>query len=341
MKGQKLAIVGSGMVSGVGLNSPASCAAIRCGISNFQETRFIDSEGEWVVGSVVPLKKICWGKEKLIRLASLAIQECLQHNVDIVVEETPLLLCLSEHSRPGRMIQDDYQLLKEIQSDLCKLFNQESMVISEGRVSVAAALYQASTLIYKKGFKHVLIAATDSLLVDTTIDYYQDQERLLTSSNSNGFIPGEAGAALLIGSVADKNEQMLCCQGIGFSNESSHVESEEPLVANGLASAIKKSLIDAGMHESMLGFRIVDFSGEQYFFKEASLAFNRIDRTHRSDFDTWHPADCIGEVGAAIGAIMISILKTSYEKNYSKGDKVLAHFSNDNGKRAALIFSWS
>ena len=32
-----LTIVGSGMVTGVGLNGPASCAAIRCAINNFQE----------------------------------------------------------------------------------------------------------------------------------------------------------------------------------------------------------------------------------------------------------------------------------------------------------------
>ena len=43
MNSQALAIVGSGMVSGVGLSAPASCAAIRCAISNFQETRFMDS----------------------------------------------------------------------------------------------------------------------------------------------------------------------------------------------------------------------------------------------------------------------------------------------------------
>ena len=41
-----LAITSVGMVTGVGLSAPASCAAIRCGIDNFQDTRFMDSYGE-------------------------------------------------------------------------------------------------------------------------------------------------------------------------------------------------------------------------------------------------------------------------------------------------------
>ena len=37
---QVLSIVASGMVSAVGLSAPASCAAIRCALDNFHETRF-------------------------------------------------------------------------------------------------------------------------------------------------------------------------------------------------------------------------------------------------------------------------------------------------------------
>jgi 3-oxoacyl-[acyl-carrier-protein] synthase-1 len=47
------------MVSGVGLNVPASCAAIRYGIDNVQETCFRDSGGEWIMDSNVPLA-IIW-----------------------------------------------------------------------------------------------------------------------------------------------------------------------------------------------------------------------------------------------------------------------------------------
>ncbi len=52
-----LSILSSGMVSAVGLSAPASCAAIRCALDNFQETRFIDAGGEWQVAASVPLEE--------------------------------------------------------------------------------------------------------------------------------------------------------------------------------------------------------------------------------------------------------------------------------------------
>ncbi|MFT0708815.1 hypothetical protein ACDX39_09850, partial [Pseudomonas aeruginosa] len=57
---QVLSIVASGMVSAVGLSAPASCAAIRCALDNFQETRFIDQGGEWLLAASVPLEQP-WG----------------------------------------------------------------------------------------------------------------------------------------------------------------------------------------------------------------------------------------------------------------------------------------
>ncbi len=73
-----LCIIGSGMVSAVGLSAPASCAAIRCAIDNFQETRFIDQGGEWLIAASVPLEQSWRGRTKLIKMAARAIAEALQ-----------------------------------------------------------------------------------------------------------------------------------------------------------------------------------------------------------------------------------------------------------------------
>ena len=101
MNRQTLAILGSGMVSGVGLNAPASCAAIRCGIDNFQETRFMDSAGEWIMGSSVPLERQWRGAKKLSKMLVLAIRECLLSDSSLIFEKTPLLICLAE--KTGRV----------------------------------------------------------------------------------------------------------------------------------------------------------------------------------------------------------------------------------------------
>lgn len=340
MSGFPLAITGMGMVTGVGLNAPASCAAIRCAIDNFQETRFMDNGGEWILGCEVPLEQPWRGKTKLIKMAVAAIKECMEGDQQIKPEATPMLLCLSEHERKGRVIDDDNQFFLDLQDELGLEFHEKSRVIAKGHVAVSVALQHARRLIQELKVKHVLIVATDSLLVGTTLAHYQEYERLLTSDNSNGFIPGEAGAALLVEPVYAKQAPQLICVGLGFGIEEAHVYSEEPLRGDGLTGAIKESLSDAGHGESILDFKITDISGEQYYFKEASLAFSRIDRTKRTEFDIWHPADCVGEVGSVLGVVMIAVLKSACEKAYSKGNHVLAHLGNDNGKRSSMIFFW-
>src|SRR5450631_1881100 len=126
MTAMPLAITGVGMVTGVGLNAPASCAAIRCAIDNFQETRFMDNGGEWIKGCEVPLEQPWRGKTKLIKMAAAAINECLANNKQIVPNATPLLLCLSEHERKGRVIDDDNQFFLDLQTELGVEFHEKS-----------------------------------------------------------------------------------------------------------------------------------------------------------------------------------------------------------------------
>src|SRR5262245_21721880 len=68
-----IAIVASGMVTGVGHNAATSCAAIRCAIDNFSETRFMDQDGEWIVGSQVQFEQSWRGLPKLVHMVAPAI----------------------------------------------------------------------------------------------------------------------------------------------------------------------------------------------------------------------------------------------------------------------------
>ncbi len=340
MSAMPLAIGSYGLVTGVGLDAPSSCAAIRCAIDNFQETRFMDSGGEWILASEVPLEQPWRGKTKLIKMAAMSVKECLQHAKNIIPQATPMLLCLSEPERKGRVIDDDNQFFLDLETELEMQFHKSSRVIASGHVSVAVAMRHARKLIYEQQAEQVLIVATDSLLVGATLAHYEEHERLLTSNNSNGFIAGEAGAALVVEPVKAGKPQLVCV-GLGFGVEKAHVYSEEPCRADGLTGAIKESLEDAGCGESILDFKMTDMTGEQYYFKETSIAFSRLDRTKRTEFDIWHPTDCIGEVGCVVGLVMLGVLKAANEKEYSKGCNILTHLSNDDGKRSSLIISWN
>lgn len=341
MSAAPLTIYATGLVCGVGLNAKAACAAIRAGINNFQETRFMDSGGEWIMGCAVPLEQPWRGRAKLVRMAAMAIRECMADSeIQLVPQETPLLLCVAESERPGRLAGLDDQLLPEIQAELGWQFHAQSAVIPQGRVAGAVALFQARNLIYQQEIRQVLIVGVDGMLVGPTLMGYQERERLLTSQNSNGFLPGEAASAVVVAAPIADAKPRLHCIGMGFAIEKATIDAELPLRGDGLSAAIKAAEADAGCTIGATDFRITDLSGEQYYFKEAALALSRTLRERKAFYDIWHPADCFGEVGAGIGPATLVVLQDAMQKAVTPGNRVLKHLGNDNGKRAALILSY-
>lgn len=339
MSAVPIAILKTGLVTSVGLSAPASCAAFRAKISNPSETRFIDSGGQWIMAHQVPLEQPWRGLTKLAKMAAMALREALEDVPQTEWSQLPLLLCVAENERPGRLAGLDDALFLQIQTELGVEFEARSAVITQGRVGVAVALAQARILMAQSGIQKVLIAATDSLLTWPTLSHFEQNERLLTERNSNGFIPGEAAGALLVGPPSGKGSELLCT-GIGFGREPAHIDSEEPLRADGLTQAIKAALHDADCQMHDIDFRITDIAGEQYYFKEAALALSRTLRQRKASFDIWHPAECTGEIGAAAGATIISTAQAACQKNYTQGPHILAHMANDAGQRSAISLQY-
>jgi 3-oxoacyl-[acyl-carrier-protein] synthase-1 len=331
-----LAVIGGGIVSSVGLSAPAACAAIRAKLTNPTETRFVSSAGEWIMSHSVMLGEPLLGLGKLAHMGAMAVEECLANVPRDDWERIPLLLCVAEPSRPGRLEGLDDSLSEKI----CALlgdakFATESSIVPHGRVSVAVALQQARRLLHDGSVPAVLILATDSLLIWPTLKVLEEQDRLLTKKNSNGIIPGEASSAVLVARpVADAH---LSIGGLGFGHERATVNTDEPLRADGLTTAIAGALqeADCAMHD--MDFRIADIAGEQYYFKEAALALSRMLRRRKAHVDIWHPAEFIGEVGSAIGPVMLVLADTASHKGYALGSTMLLHAALDSGERAAIV----
>lgn len=339
MSGVPIAIRATGLVTSVGLSAPASCAAFRAKVTNPTETRFIDSSGEWIMAHQVPLEQPWRGLAKLAKMAAMAIDEALEGVPRTEWSQLPLILCVAEKERPGRTVGLDSDLFLKIEGELGVRFAAQSAIVTQGRVSVAVALSQARILIAKGGLPRVLIVATDSLLTWPTLSHYEQRARLLTAQNSNGFMPGEGAGALLVGAPTGAAGELVCT-GIGFAREPAHIDSEEPLRADGLSQAVKSALADACCEMHDMDFRITDISGEQYYFKEAALTLSRTLRKLKPEFDLWHPAECTGELGATAGVTIVASAQAACEKRYTKGPSMLAQMANDAGQRAALCLGY-
>jgi 3-oxoacyl-[acyl-carrier-protein] synthase-1 len=338
-----LAVQRVGLVTAVGASAPASCAALRAKIGNPSETRFTDGHGRWLRAHQVELERPWRGTSKLAHMAALAIEEALHPLPRAQWGRLPMMLCVAEPDRPGRTEALDAELPAQIRQLLGVRFEPgRSAVVAHGRVAVAVALNGARRALAEGECEQVLLVAADSLIGRGTLGAYERDGRLLTEDNSNGFLPGEAAGALLLGRADGGGAPpgQLLVTGLGFAREAAPIASDEPLRGDGLAAAIQGALGEAGLAMHDIDHRITDLAGEHYYFKEASLALSRTLRGRKDSFDLWHPAECTGEVGAASGAVMLAVAEAACTKGYAPGPRMLAHWANDNGHRAAAVLQW-
>lgn len=335
---KQLVILASGMVTPVGFNWASSCAAMRAAIDGGVETRFM-FDGQWITGCPVPFEENYRGREKHFQMLRGAIKECLDAAGDTPAHEILLLLCLAESERPGGVTMVDASILQEVQERLGIKFHPESRAITRGGIGGVEALELADTFL-KTRIPLVIVAGMDSFLNTSTLTAYHALGRLKTEKNNDGFIPGEAGAAVLLGAAGKASAPALTCLGTGWGKEPAFIGSEKPLRADGLVQAVREALKDSECTYKDLDFRITDIGGEQYGFKEAALSLLRTMRTLKCDFDLWHPAEYIGEAGAVIVPMILGTALAASRKGYARGSGMLCHVAADNEDRAAFILKY-
>lgn len=337
-----LAVLSTGMVCGLALDAANACAALRCGLNAFAETRFVGQGGAWLVGSAVPLAQPSRGVRRLADMAALALRDCLGEDWQHELPRWPVILCVAEAARPGRVAGLDGAILAELEAVLGLRLHPHSRVVAQGNVGGAIALRTARRLLalrrdpVQRAAARVVVVGTDSLLTAATLAAYDSQDRLLRPGNSNGFIPGEAAAALLL-ATAEDNPAPLLCDGLGFAREPAHRESGVPCRAQGLAEATRAALAEAGIALHDCDHRIADVTGEHDRFREAALLVSRLLRQRKVLFSLWQPVDGIGVVGAATLPAMLAILHAGARKDYLPGPVFIGHVGNDDDLRAAFV----
>ena len=324
-------VTACGMSTAVGLTAPAACAALRARLDNFQETRFISQSGDWILGAEVPLSESWRGLPRMSELLIGPIRECLAR-ANERSKEIPILLCFPESERVGRLAGLEEKLVAHLEATLDHSLQQSSRTYAFGGVGGAVAIRDARKMI-QEGATEVIVAGVDSFLTAETLRVFDREDRLLTAANSNGFIASEAGAAVLLSSSGAG----LKLRGIGLGNEEASIGSGEPTRAEGMVSAMRQGLDEAGLTYNDISYRIADLAGEQFYFREATLAQARLWRGERDPEDVWHPADGMGETGAAVVPICLGVGLAAAQKAYAPGPIALVHAAHDDGRRAAIV----
>ncbi|MEM9496433.1 MAG: 3-oxoacyl-ACP synthase [Pseudomonadota bacterium] len=333
-----LRLLSTGMVTAVGLDAAASCAAIRARLDGFQEIRFQTPAGDMQVGGPVPLPRKWIGQRRMAHLAAGALTDAMARLGAPVSDKLAVILCLSEAGRIGAPIRDEDAFSAQLRSFAGLGSKVEFHSITHGRPSGFAALEQARRILSRRQAEQVIILGVDSYLMHPCLSHYAGDKRLLDPDNANGFIPGEAAAVIILEAGAGPG---LTLTGLGLAREDASIynAAELPLRADGMTQAYRDALEQSDLQMHQVGYRISDLIGEAYWFKQSALAHVRLTREPSEQFqDFWSPTESIGNIGAAVVPLMMGMALTASQKGYDIGSSVLIEASGDDGACGAAVF---
>lgn len=333
-----LDVLQCGVITAVGLTVHQTCAAIRAGISAFQDVYFLSPPEEPIVGARIPTSERLKRSptEWLINLGTRAIRECLQGHVP--PERTALLVNLPEARRdhPAFSKATPEYLLSRIQESLGCRF-AVSKCLQEGHAGVFQALELARKILRSGRAEFCCVGGIESLLNNSDMERLRKSYRLRRPDNSWGLVPGEGAAFLLIGLEGRTKMPLGRVRGIGISVEDDTILGPHFSQGRGLQRALSLALKDAAVEESTIAFRISDANGERYRALECVMAEARFYRSRREHFPCWYLVPSVGDVMAAAGSLALVVACMAMAKGYAPGSFAMCEGSSDEGLRGACL----
>lgn len=341
-----LAIVGYGALTPVGWNTAQTCAAIRAAITGFADSDFFQDGDEPVplVAATAPTDPPSPDSDEFERLAALAapaLEECLTMS-GLSPTATPILLGVREPDRgdPDSAHRLD-ELLRRLESKLSCEFHRDSAVIPEGNASTFRAIQRGRDWIENGRVSACIAGGVDSFLNVDDLSRYEEVHRLKREGVAQGFIPGEGASFVALGSdqIAHNGRALGRIAGVGLADEDPAVtvNSDGHPTGLGLKRALQLAILDAGIPESSIDLRVSDMNGEYYRGVESMFVLSRFYQTHREKLDMWLPAASVGEIGAAVGTLLIIMAATGMRKGYAPGNTVMCETSSDSGLRGGCV----
>nr|WP_321400690.1 hypothetical protein [uncultured Desulfobacter sp.] len=325
-----------GMSCPIGLNWRAACAAMRAGLSLFQELPYVDNDGEPITGSRLSLlDEDCTRKQRYCALLSNAISDAFSHKEFERLTDMPVFIVLpdDDNGKPIEFSSIIPHLSAPIRENINRLDVQ--IVTEEGAYGGYAAIGMAREYLQKGSHLECLVAATDSLVTASPLLNLYETRRLLTEDNSDGVIPGEAAACLSLSMQSDS--ALAVIRGMGFANEPALLSNEIPLRGDGVTTAARNALNEAGLAMHDMDFRVSDAAGESYAFKEQSLLVTKLLRQRKENFPLWLCAENLGDTGTAAGLCGLISGIAGFARGYAPGDRTIGTVGNLSGQRAAIV----
>ncbi|WP_437530556.1 beta-ketoacyl synthase N-terminal-like domain-containing protein [Sorangium sp. So ce726] len=345
-----------GMVSSVGLSAEVTNAAVRAGIDRFQESSVLDRRRTPLVMALVatpdlpPLAPVLAEtvptmtarQRRMLRLAGLALHGCLGEARGPRAG-MPLLLGVPEGIPSGIPAPAGPRFLKHLSQQAgCPLDIEQSRVFAAGRAAALAALEEALAGLASRRYDEVLVGGVDSCLDLQWLGALDQEDRLRAYGVHDGFTPGEGAAFLWLaraGAGAQRGAPALArIDAAATAEEPGHRYAKDTAyLGDGLDAAFKR-LFSRSAPAALIPTIYAGLNGESFPAKEWGVAYTRQKKRILADFTIEHPADCLGDTGAALGAMLVALAGMAIHDGYRKGP-CLVWCSSDLATRGAALVS--
>lgn len=346
-------ITGIGMRTAAGNHAVQTCATVRAGVSCLAEWPHygasFDEEGTALIaGATRPdLGDAAW-IEKAEPLATLPVNEALW-NAGLLAtapdgsrlqrSDAAAILSVPPADRPGTDADAHRAFALDAREHcIAPVHAAHVDIVARDQAGGIAALAQAVRMLSERRAAVVVVGGIDSLLSTPFLATLADDGRLRLPDSPAGVIPGEAAGFVVLEREEDarrRGARTLARVGpIVLDVENPAPGPGDPIRAEALSRAVRGA-VDAVGGAARIGRTVSDLNGERWRFQEWALVETRCLAALPDEWQLWHPADCIGDVGAAYAPVAIGIAVRAFARGYAGDGAILICASSPGGERAA------
>ena len=337
------------MVTPVGMNSAQTSASVRTGITRFREADDIysclsddpdfEDRSALIASTLSYLEHERRNKTPAEWLAIIAGQAFLdlQDKTALTLSDfqhTGLFMALPSN-RPQWGSEDEAQFVYHFHNRIQKdIFPIEEFAY-RGQTGALSLYASACRRLAEGQIKFALLAGVDSYLFTHWLEQLDYDYRIKSERNPDGLIPGEGAAFLLLEPVGQpEKEQRRQLAQIRNVKGAQCTPSELGHNTGAVLSRLLDDMLDPAADVPII---VCDLNGEPDRMKEWGYTRVRLGEKLGAAPIVVHPADCLGDLGAASGPVHMGLAIHCLERQFLSHTSALVWSASDSGERMAVL----
>ena len=337
------------MVTPVGMNGAQTSASVRTGITRMREAEDIyhcladDPDFEDPTPLIASTLSYLEHERRdktpaqwLAHIAAHAFRD-LQNSVALTrsdYRQTGLFMALPS-TRPQWGDADEDQFVYHFHNSIEKdVFPIEEFAY-KGHAGALALYASAWRQLAEGQIKYALLAGVDSYLFAHWLEWLDHDYRIKSDRNPDGFIPGEGAAFVLLepAGQAEKNPRRTLARVANVKG----AQCPPNELGHNTGTVLSRLLTDMLDSASEAPIIVCDLNGEPARMKEWGYTVVRLGAKLGAAPVIIHPADCLGDLGAASGPVHIGLAIHCLERQYAGHASALVWSASDSGERMAML----